>query len=154
MALVALFALNFGAIRAWSHLRAGHGIGANGRSVTVVNNTYDELFLGSLPMVNVLLLGLLLGQRRPGSLPVLLGFEAFGVVALGLFVALACFSTEEIVQPYVLWFLRLRPLQRFAVNFPPVVRPPIFYSIAMLLVGLPQFAFALMGGLLFRKLRL
>ena len=51
MALVALFALNFGAIRAWSHLRVGHGIGANGRSITVIDNTYDELFLGSLPMV-------------------------------------------------------------------------------------------------------
>src|SRR4029079_9112549 len=97
--------------------------------------------------------GLLLGQRRPGSLPVLLGFEAFGVVALGLFVALAYFYTEEIVQPYVLWFLSRRPLQRFAANFSPVVRPPIFYSVAMLLVGLPQFAFALMGGLLSRRFR-
>ena len=151
MAFVALAALNFGAIPAWSHLRIGHGIGANGRSVILVNNTYDEMSIGSLPMVDVLLLGLLLGRRRLASLPFLLGFEAFGVIALGLFVALAYFYTEEIVQPYVLWFLRLRPLQRFAANFSPVVRPPIFYSIAMLLVGLPQLAFALVGGLLVRK---
>ena len=151
MVFVAVAALNFSAIRAWSHLRIGHGIGANGRSFTWINNTYDDLLFGSLPMVNVLLLGLLLGQRRLASLPFLLGFEAFGVVALGLFVALAFFYTEEFVHPYVLWFLRLRPIQRFAANFSPVVRLPIVYSIVMLLVGLPQLAFALMGGLLFRK---
>ncbi len=67
--------------------------------------------------------------------------------------ALAYFYTEEIVQPYVLWFLRLRSLKSFAANFSPVVRPPIFYSIAMLLVGFPQLAFALIGGFLFRKLK-
>ena len=141
MAFVALTAFDFGAIRAWSHLRVGHDIAANGRSLTHINNTCDELFIGSLPMVNVLSLVLLLGQRRLARFPFLLGFAAFGLVALGVFMALAYFYTEALVQPYVLWFLRLKPLQTFAAHFSPGVRPPIFFCIAMLLVGLPQLAF-------------
>ncbi len=104
-------------------------------------------------MANVLLLGLLLSQSRLARRPFLLGFEAFGMLVLGLFLALAYFYTEKIVHPYVLWFLRVRSLQRFAANFGPGVRPLIFHSIAMLLVGLPQLAFACVGGLLFREFR-
>ena len=49
------------------------------------------LILGALPMANVLAVGILIGQRRPGSRPFLLGFEAFGAMALALYVALASF---------------------------------------------------------------
>ena len=154
MVAVAVAALNFGAIRAWSQLRIGHGLGPKGRIVSYINNTVDELVIGALPMANVLVIGLLLGQRHSASRPFLLGFETFGVAALAFFVVLAYFYTEEVVQPYVLWFLRLRSLQRIVANFSPVFRIPIFYSIAALLVGLPQLVFALVGGLLSHRFRI
>ena len=40
-------------------------------------------------MANVLVVGMLVAQRRPGSRPFLLGFEAFGAMALALYIALA-----------------------------------------------------------------
>ena len=60
------------------------------------------MLLGALPMANVLAVGILIGQRRPGSRPFLLGFEAFGAMALALFVALASFACpREVVIPYL-----------------------------------------------------
>src|SRR5689334_25256231 len=48
-----------------------------------------SLVFGALPMVNILVVAALIGQRRPGSRPFLLGFEVFGAIALALFVVLA-----------------------------------------------------------------
>ena len=91
MVAVAIAALDFGAIRA---LLARHGSALDDqRSIC--------LLLGALPMANVLAVGMLIGQRRPGSRPFLLGFEAFGAMALALFIALAICFPREVVLPYL-----------------------------------------------------
>src|SRR5262245_46116330 len=51
----------------------------------------DLLALGALPTANILAVGILVGRQHPGSRPFLLGFEAFGAVALTLYVVLVCF---------------------------------------------------------------
>lgn len=145
MILVAIVALDFGAIRLWSQLR----LMADGQTV---NNRVEVLTYGILPMANLLAVGILIGPRRSERRPFLWGFEASGALALAFFVALAYFYTEEVVQPYILWGLRLRSLRTVTDVLGPTLRIPIFYSIATLLVGLPQVAFALMGGLLSRQL--
>jgi hypothetical protein len=145
MVFVAIAALNFGAIRFWYQLRLDRN---------TVNNWVEVLTYGTLPMANLLAVGIMIGLRRPETRPFLWGFEAFGATALAFFVPLAYLYTEEMVQPYFLWVLRLRSLQRTVNHFSPVVRVPIFYSIATLLVGLPQLAFAIIGGLLSRKISL
>jgi hypothetical protein len=145
MVLVALAALNFGAIRFWYQLRFDGN---------AVNNWVEVLTCGTLPMSNFLAFSIVVSLRRPETCPFLWGFEAFGATALAFFVLLAYVYTEELIQPYVLWVLRLRSIQRTVNNFSPVVRVPIFYTIATLLVGLPQLAFAIIGGLLSRKISL
>jgi len=84
MVFIALAALDFRAIRAMPEIGPP---------------TSELLVLGALPMANVLALGLLIGQRRPGSRPFLLGFEAFGVMASALYVALVSFSPQTVVIP-------------------------------------------------------
>jgi hypothetical protein len=145
MIFIAIAALNFGAIRAWYQLRPdGNG----------VNNTVEVLTYGTLPMANLLAVGIIIGLRRPETRPFLWGFAAFGTLALVFFMPLAYFYTEEVVQPYILWFLRIRSVQKTVKdNFSPAVRIPIFYSIAALLVVLPQMAIALIGGFVFRRFR-
>ena len=144
MIFVAIVALNFWAFRLWYQFRL------NGQ---VVKNWVEVLTYGGLPMANLLAVGIMIGIGRPERRPFLWGFEAFGATALAVFVALAYFYTEEVVQPYILWVLRLRSLRTVTNSFSPVVQIPIFYFIATLLVGLPQVAFALIGGLLSRKNR-
>lgn len=145
MVFVAIAALNFAAIRFWYQLRLDGN---------TVNNWVEVLTYGTLPMANLLAVGIMVGLRRPETRPFLWGFEAFGATALAFFVPLAYLCTEEFVQPYILWVLRLRSLQRIVNLFSPVVRVPIFYTIAALLVSLPQLAFAIIGGLLSRKISL
>jgi hypothetical protein len=113
--------------------------------------TGDFLLLGALPMANVLAIGMLVGQRRPGSRPFLLGFVAFGAMALAVFVAGAIFFTDELVMPYLA--LVLRPMVTIIGQRPPVVLIPIWFSCAVFMLGLPQLAFALLGGFLSHKLR-
>jgi small basic protein len=72
MVAVAIAALDFGAIRA--HL--------DPQSDTA------GLVFGALPMANVLLVGLLTAPYRPRSRSYLLGFEAFGAIALALYIFL------------------------------------------------------------------
>jgi hypothetical protein len=68
MVLVAIAALNFGAIRAlWYDLATGRN-----------SNRLEVLGLGALPMANVLAVGLWINLGRRGSRPFLLGFEVFG----------------------------------------------------------------------------
>src|SRR4051794_21903333 len=72
MVAVAIAALDFAAIRASLEFR---------EAVLLV--------LGALPMANVLAVGILIARQRPGSRPFLLGFEAFGAMALALFITVA-----------------------------------------------------------------
>src|SRR5262249_55663704 len=113
MALIAIAALDFAAIRA---LLARHA------------NVLDDqrgmcLLLGALPMANVLAVGMLVGQRRPGSRPFLMGFEAFGAMALAFFIALGgCFPREVLmlaVMPFV------APIERVIGPGRPFVSVPI-----------------------------
>src|SRR5258708_1404686 len=130
MVFVALAALNFAVFRA--------AVGAH-------NITGILLALGAMPMATVLAKGLIIGYRRHGSRPFLLGFESFGAVALALFAVLAASFGEKILDSYIRIFIE--PL-------PKVLGPArsLFHiPIACVALGLPQVAFALIGAFLSRK---
>jgi hypothetical protein len=148
MGLVAFTALNFGAIQAWSHLRLRHGLGPDGRQVHNINNTFDLLGCGSLPMVDILVVVIVIGRFLPRSRRFVLGFEAFGITALVVFVVSVTLYTEEIIQPGILWVLRSLPRSLYRLN--PTIRSSIFYSIAATLVIVPQVTFAIVGGMITR----
>jgi hypothetical protein len=142
MVAVAIAALDFGAIRALLP-----------RHANVVDDQRGMcLFLGALPMANFLAVGMLVGQRRPGSRPFLLGFEAFGAVALAFFIALAsCFPREVLLlylTPVVV------PIERSIGDDRPFVMFPIVGLVAVALLGWPQVAFALIGGFLSRRFKI
>jgi hypothetical protein len=129
MVAVAIAALDFGAIRA---VLSYPEVGLVG--------------LGALPMANVLVIGNLFGQHRPGSRPFLLGFEAFGVMALILFFGLAICFPREVVMPYLEPFLSR--IATITGQGRPFVLIPIECFVAVVLLGWPQLAFALLGGFL------
>jgi hypothetical protein len=108
----------------------------------------------TLPMANILAVGLLLAFLRPRSRRFLRGFEVFGAMALAFFVVLAM-RAEGLVQFYL-----IPPMALYGVTIGPP--PPIRQSWPSyeLLVGFcflslwatwPQLVFALMGGLLYRR---
>jgi hypothetical protein len=147
MVFVALAALNFAAIRAlyhdlWTGMHA---------------NKLDFLALGALPMANVLAVAILIGHRRRECRPFLLGFEAFGATALVLYLAYIAiwwlYDYQWPVRPWV--FMVLNPLRKTVGYLEPPVLNSIFYkSVVVGLVGLPQMAFALIGGFLSGKISL
>jgi hypothetical protein len=137
---VAIAALDFGAIRAFLDPR----MNGPGRPPGIL------LLLGALPMTNVLAVGMLIGQRRPASRPFLLGFEAFGVTALVLFIALAICFPREVVIPYFAPFVA--PVERFIGPGRPFYIPIGGLVVAVVLVG-PQMVFALVGGFLSRRFK-
>ncbi len=129
---VAIAALDFAAIRAlsgWGH----------------------RLLLGALPMANVLAVGILLGQQSPRSHPFLLGFEAFGAMALAFYVALVGFFPDsyEPIGSYLA--LLIEPMEKFIGRNRPFILIPIAYFVAVIMLGWPQVAFALIGGFLSRR---
>ncbi len=134
MVAVAIAALNFAAIRAF----LGH------RTSVLDEQRVVLLLLGALPMANVLAVGMLVGQRRPGSRPILLGFEAFGALALAFFIALASCFPREVVLPYLASFVA--PLKRIVGHYQPFVEIPIGCFVFVVMLGWPQLAFALIGG--------
>jgi hypothetical protein len=101
-------------------------------------------------MANVLVIGLLRAQSRPGSRPFFLGFETFGLAALVSLLRGVGILLHRGGRPTLrsLAFLRLRSIQRIVANLSTGVRTPIVYSSAMLLDGSPQLVFYLGGGLL------
>ena len=137
MVVIAISALDFWAIRAALQFPTPKG---------------QSLILGALPMANVLAFAILIGLWRPASRPFLVGFQAFGAIALALYMVGAIFFYDELVMSYIALFLR--PIGRVVGQRPPVVLIPIFFSCAIIMFGLPQLAFALLGGFLFRKLRI
>jgi len=158
MIFVAIAALNFGALRIWSDFKRVDVY--NETSTWILNRSDyhnmlvdDALVTGALPMANVLVVGLLIGLRRRRSRPFLSGFEVFGATALALYVAGAIFFTEELVMPYL--NLVLKPLAR-TIGIRPflsTVKLLVLASVAAVMLGLPQLAFALIGGFLFRGVR-
>jgi hypothetical protein len=139
MVFVAVAAINFAAVR----LELDH------------HTKFGEmLVMGAMPMASVLAVGLLFGLRRPDRRSFLFGFTLFGAMALVFSVILIVFFGEATVYPYVSLFLK--PLWR-------VIAPdrtdragvwiPVAYSFAVVMLTLPQVAFALLGGFLLRKFR-
>jgi hypothetical protein len=120
-------------------------------------NKLDFLALGALPMANVLAVGLVIGHRRRECRPFLLGFEAFGAAALALYLAYLAvwwfYDYQWPVRPWV--FMVLNPLRKIVGYLEPPALNAIFYkSVVVALVGLPQVAFALIGGFLSRRISL
>jgi hypothetical protein len=87
-----------------------------------------------------------LTHYRPGSRPFLLGFEAFGVMALILFFGLAICFPREVVMPYLEPFLSR--IATIIGQGRPFVLIPIECFVAVVLLGWPQLAFALRRGFL------
>jgi hypothetical protein len=134
MVAVAIAALDFAAIRASLDIR---------EAVLLV--------LGALPMANVLAVGILIAQQRPGSRPFLLGFEAFGAMALALYVGLLSWRPRGLVIPYLLSLIRV--LEQAVGRDRPFVFIPILCFGSVVMLGWSQVAFALIGGFLCRKFR-
>jgi hypothetical protein len=132
---VAIAAINFGVMREVVRSRSARDIG---------------MLLGSLPMVNVLIVGVLITRRRPGWRSFLLGFEVFGAMSVVLYMTLAYHFEIEIERTY------LKPLIDLLQKTIGQDRPNAFISVlyvgVMFMVGLPQLAFALIGGFVSRRL--
>jgi hypothetical protein len=138
MVAVAIVALDFAATRAlfgWGH----------------------RLLLGALPMANVLAVGILVGQQSPRSRPFLLGFEAFGAMALAFYVALVSFFPDsyEPIGSYLALVesVLVEPIEKFIGRDRPFILVPIAYIVAVIMLGWPQVAFALIGGFLSRRFK-
>jgi hypothetical protein len=138
MVAIVIAAINFGALRAF-----------------IESDRSGFLVLGALPMANVLTFGILIGLRRRGISPFLLGFEAFGAIALAIYLALRISFPNATVRLYI------ESLINFLMDA--VGRDGIFLVIpiayfAMFAVGVmlvsPQVAFAAMGGFLSRRYRI
>ncbi len=139
MVAIAITALNLGAISA--------ALRSNSQAA-------GFLMLGALPLMNVLTVGLLIGWRRPKSRPFLLGFEAFGVAALGLYSAFVCLSPdpERPLHPYLA--VTVGPMINYVEqNYPSLLHAISLIDLAAML-GWPQVAFALLGGFLFRTFKI
>jgi hypothetical protein len=132
MVFVALTALHFAALRAAEDAHSITGI---------------LLTLGAMPMATVLAVGLFIGYRRHGSRPFLLGFESFGAVALALFAVLAASYGEKMADPYIRIFIEPLPM----ILGP--ARSLFHIPIACVALGLPQVAFALIGGSLSHRFK-
>ena len=140
-AIVALAAVDFAAIR--------EGVRIRHQSRTPI---IDALGLGALPMANVLAVGLLVLGTRRGSRSFLLGFEAFGAMALAAHIATASLYPTQLVMPYLLIFLS--PLARAIGEPESVGLIVVFVFFAVVVLGLPQVDLALLGGLLCRKFQM
>ena len=124
MVFVALVALNLATIK----------------TVLDHRNPFKEMLLmGALPMANVLVIGLLIGYRCRKSRRFILGFEAFGAMALSLFIAS--------IYPMISLHYRLF-IEPYGMSWTHIV---IGNSITVAMIGSSQLAFALLGGFLSRK---
>jgi hypothetical protein len=146
MVLVAAIALELGAIRALSAMQLQANIeGSHHLSLMI-----GALALGAIPMANVLAVGLLIGLCRRGRRQFLWGFETFGAMTLALYIAGVILLTEELVRP--LFDLTVKHLFTGLWNGPyrNNVGHLIGYSVTIAILAIPQVAFALIGGFLFR----
>jgi hypothetical protein len=133
MLIIAIAALNFGAIRAVSN-----------------PGSLFLLCLIVLPMANILAGGLLLAILRPRSRPFLRGFELFGVMAIALVVAGVILN-----ETMLLSYINLSIAIEVAMFGPPSPTGPngLSFCILSLWASWPQLVFAVMGGFLFRRFR-
>jgi hypothetical protein len=109
-----------------------------------------NLVVGALPMANVLIVGTLIGLRGRGSSPFLLGFEALCAIELAIGVAWISSFPNGTVNPYVEPFFDLIE-KTIGGRGLPFVFYMLSLSSAVVMLLLPQVAFAFIGGFLFRK---
>jgi hypothetical protein len=102
-----------------------------------------------MPMASVLVVSLLAGRRRPDRRPFLVGFTLFGVIGLALYVLLAVFFADATVVPYVSLFLE--PISKIFGTDRSEVFILTMYSVAVVVLGWPQVALALLGGFVSRR---
>jgi hypothetical protein len=158
MLAVAIAALDFGAIRAFSDARSrscnqlvrGPKDPAEFDRIEDSLIRVDLLVSGALPMGNILAVGLLVYQRRRSHL-FLLGFAVFGAAALAVYIAAVSCVTYEQLWPYL--DLVLDPLRKSFGSSPNIVYSAVVYLTFAVMLVLPQMAFALIGGLIFRRFR-
>jgi hypothetical protein len=144
MVIVAVVAIDLGAVR---------GVFAK----SDINTNFIAMFiLGTVPMANVLLAGLLAGHQRRRYPPFLRGFEASGATALVIYVAAIWRSSWTIERV----FLRplLQPLHDYLLSRPNTTPWEIIIGFIVILISgaailaLPQLAFASIGGFIFHKI--
>ena len=136
MAAVVFAALDFAGIRALDDLHGG-----------------KILMLGALPIANVLVASLLVGYLRSEDRAFYTGVGLFGTIALTSFIALEKSSPgpNGVIGSYLqLFFLILPPKETLSSNGVLVLVPGVLLVIVLMLGG-PQLAFALIGGLLSRR---
>jgi hypothetical protein len=135
MGFVAVVALNLFAIRELSYL----------------GKIGFLLVLGALPMANVLAVSAQVRHRRPGSRSFLVGFEIFGMMALVFYVALVSYFSNQVVRTYLapLATSIQGPIWQHRLYF----LIPIILTVYVVMLVLPQVAFALIGGLLSRRFK-
>jgi hypothetical protein len=144
LALIAIAAFDLAAIRTLVAYRDYMPLGE-------LIHMCDLLLVGALPMANVLVFSMLAGLRRFRSSPFFLGFEVFGAMALSFFVMMTIFFDRIpwlYVQPVVNYLLK--NLWQYGI----FVHLPAVCSAAAAMLVLPQVAFALIGGFLFRRFRI
>lgn len=121
------------------------------RALLQYDNLIAGLLLCSLPMTNLLVIGLVLGLPSHRGRRFFLGFETSGVMAMALFAALAFFHGSAFNG----YFSVLDKLLWWITGGDPVFLPdPIAALIVMVWLSLPQVAFALAGGVLANKFRI
>jgi uncharacterized membrane protein YeiB len=135
MAFVALAAFDLAAIRTLGDYRSERG---------------DLLLVGALPMANVLAVGMLTGLQDLRGRRFLLGFEAFGAMALAFYLLMAIFFSRV---PYRYVLPLVDHLMRALGDYGTLVCVSAICSAAAAMLVLPQVAFGLIGGLLLRRFR-
>ena len=158
MLAVAIAALDFGAIRARSDVRSRSRNQLrrvpNPAEFERIQDSLmraDLLVSGALPMGNILVAVGLLVHQRQRSHPFFLGFAVFGAAALAVYIAAVSCVTYEQLRPYL--DLTLEPLKKSFGPSPALARSAVVYLIFAVMIVLPQIAFALIGGLIFRRFR-
>jgi hypothetical protein len=141
MVLVAIMALNFGAIRALLTTQSPLSSKAPG-----------VLGLGALPMANLLAVGMLVGRPRSRPCTSSRGFAASGAAALGLYITGAWLFSERLLMSYL--YLGLGPISRTIGQSWPVAPISILYVIAVVMLSLPQVTLALIGGVILSKFKI
>jgi hypothetical protein len=134
---VAIAAINFAPIRALLNDPGPGGV---------------LLIVGAFPVANVLVFGMLIARKRPGSRPFLLGFEVFGALALALYIVAVAYSGRNGLLDRYLWQV-VGPLRPVIQPYGPyaIIASDLFVCFVML-VG-PQLVFALAGGFLSRRFK-
>jgi hypothetical protein len=107
------------------------------------------LIFGGLPMANLLALVMVVGYRPPRTKPFVSGFETFGWLALFVFAALVEFAPGTLFEHYLWPSLNILPKGQDGT----LSQLICVVAVTVAILGLPQIAFAAVGGFLFHASR-